>query len=329
VKAALGWAGRNGTWVVIAGVALGFAVPSLSELARPALAAAIFVFTFGSLLKFDLSSFRKEFVQTRRNVMMIVWASFGVPLLVALMIHVIQPGPEISQGLLFWALVPPSGACVAFAVLLGLRTPLALLATVVATAASPFYMPWLAAALGGFQLTADPAAMSLRLLAIIGGAWIAALLMKRFAGEFVRGNPDVMTGIAVVALFVAGLGSMHGMQDTFMAEPLQTLGLLALAYGVLAAAQLSGTLVFWRYGRSEALTAGLISSTRTITLGWVVLGTDLLPLADVFFGCAMVAKYTAPALFKALFARVMADAPTPIAAVPTSAHAKSVEAGKL
>lgn len=82
MKAALGWAGKNGTLVVIAGVVLGFAVPGLSALARPWLAAAIFVFTFGSLLKFDLSSFRKEFVQTRRNVAMIAWATFGIPLLV-------------------------------------------------------------------------------------------------------------------------------------------------------------------------------------------------------------------------------------------------------
>ena len=91
-------------------------------------------------------------------------------------------------------------------------TPLALLATVVATAASPFYMPWLAAALGGYQLATDPAEMCIRLLVIVGGAWIASLLLKRFAGSFVRDNPEAMTGIAVIALLVAGLGSMSGMQ---------------------------------------------------------------------------------------------------------------------
>jgi hypothetical protein len=59
-----------------------------------------------------------------------------------------------------------------------LSTPLALLATVAATAASPFYMPWLAAALGGYQVIINPAEMSLHLLLIVGGAGVAAFLVK-------------------------------------------------------------------------------------------------------------------------------------------------------
>jgi bile acid:Na+ symporter, BASS family len=154
-------------------------------------------------------------------------------------------------------------------------------------------------------------------------------VVKRFAGDFVRSNPDVMTGIAVAALFVAGLGSMRGMQATFVAEPLQTLGLLGLAYRVFAAAQVSGTVLFWRYGRSAALTAGLMSSTRTITLAWVVLGSDLMPLADVFFGCAMVAKYTAPALMKALIARLLARDSVAVDGGSSGSRAKPAEAGKI
>ena len=68
--------------------------------------------------------------------------------------------------------------------------------------------------------------------------------------------------------------------------------------------QCIGTLLFWRSNRSSALTAGLISGTRTITLAWVVLGSDVLPLADVFFAAGMVAKYTSPALTRWLIARL-------------------------
>jgi BASS family bile acid:Na+ symporter len=304
MKSALRFAGRNGSWVVIAGVVLGFVIPVLSDAARPYLVAAIFAFTFGSFLKFDLASFRREFTQAGRNIAMIAWATFGVPLAVFALLSLTKPGPDLTQGLLFWALVPSSGACVAFAVILGLNVPLALMATVIATAASPFYMPWLAATLGGYQLATDPAEMCIRLLVIIGGAWIASLLLKRFAGGFVRDNPDAMTGIAVVALFVAGLGSMRGMQAHFLAQPLDTLRLLGLAYGLLFGIQIVSTLLFWRSGPTAALTAGLISGTRTITLAWVVLGDDVLPLANIFLGCAMVAKYTGPALTKWLIARL-------------------------
>ena len=113
-----------------------------------------------------------------------------------------------------------------------------------------------------------------------------------------------MTGIAVLALFLAGLGSMRGMQANFLAKPHLIVELVLLSYLLLLGFQMVGTLLFWRCGRTPALTAGLISGTRTITLAWVVLGSDVLPLADMFLASAMVAKYTAPALTKWLITRL-------------------------
>jgi predicted Na+-dependent transporter len=241
--------------------------------------------------------------QGNAALLMVAWATFGVPLVVCALIRLTNPGPDLAQGLLFWALVPTSPACVAFAAILGLSAPLALLATVLATAASPFYLPVLAATLGGYQLVVDPMAMSAQLLLIVGGACVAAFLVKHFAAGFIRDNPDAIIGIAVFALILAGMGSMRGMQAYFLSQPVTALKLLALSYALNLGFQLCGTLLFWRCDRSSALTAGLISGTRTITLAWVVLGTNVLPLADVFFATGMVAKYTCPALTKWLIAR--------------------------
>ncbi len=309
----LQFAGKNGAWVVALGIVVGFCFPTLSNFARPYLAVAIFLFTFGSFLKLDKEALRKQIGETRVTVVMILWATFGVPLIVFVIIKLWQPAAGLAEGLLFWSLVPTSPACVAFAAILGLSTPLALLATVAATAASPFYMPVLAAGLGGFQLTINPAAMSFHLLAIVGGAAVAAFLVKQFASGFVRANPDAMTGIAVFALMLAGIGSMAGVQAYFVARPMVTLQLLALAYGFNLGFQCLGTLLFWRSTRNSALTAGLISGTRTITLAWVVLGNQVLPLANIFFAVGMIAKYTAPALTKRLVARLNR---TEISAIP-------------
>jgi bile acid:Na+ symporter, BASS family len=304
MKAILRFAGKNGAWVVVLGIVVGFCIPMVSNAARPYLALAIFLFTFGSFLKLDSEGFRQQISHTPAAVAMVLWATFGVPLVVFAIIWLFKPAPGLTEGLLFWSLVPTSPACVAFSVILGLSTPLALLATVAATAASPFCMPLLAAGLGGYHLAINPTAMSLHLLLIVGGAALAAYLVKRFAAEFVRDNPDAMTGIAVFALVLAGTGSMAGMQSYFFARPIVTLELLALAYALNLGFQCAGTMLFWRSGRNSALTAGLISGTRTITLGWVVLGANILPLANVFFGVGMVAKYTAPALTKWLITRL-------------------------
>ena len=307
MKSLLRWAGQNGAAIVIAGVVIGLCVPLLSELARPYLAVAIFIFTFGSFLKFDGKSLGSEISNVTRNALMVLWATFGVPLIVLLIMLVTRPGPELAQGLLFWSLVPASPACVAFAAILRLNIPIALMATVLGTAASPFYIPALAALFGGYRLDIDPLQTCLHLVLLVGGAFLASVAAKRLASTFIRENPEAMTGIAVLAMFLAGMGSMRGMQAHLLAQPATSLSFVLLAYVLLFGAELTGTLLFWRYGRTAALTAGLISGTRTITLAWVVLGDKVLPLADLFLAASMVAKYTAPGLTKWLLARIIAS----------------------
>ncbi|MEJ0094569.1 MAG: hypothetical protein WDN46_14375 [Methylocella sp.] len=305
IKSVLRWAGQNGAAVVIAGVVIGLCIPILSDMARPYLAVAIFIFTFGSFLKFDRKSIEGEIANMKRNILMVLWATFGVPLSIFLIIIIARPGPELAQGLLFWALVPASPTCVAFAVILRLNIPIALLATVLGTAASPFYIPALAALFGGYHLDIDPIEMSLDLALLVGGAFLASLAAKRLASTFLRENPEATTGIAILAMFLAGMGSMRGMQAQLLTQPETSLEFVLLAYALLFGAELTGTLLFWRYGRTAALTAGLISGTRTITLSWVVLGSHILPLADLFLATGMVAKYTAPGLTKWLLARII------------------------
>jgi BASS family bile acid:Na+ symporter len=325
MKAVLGWAGRNGAAVVIAGVVIGLCIPNLAALARPYLAIAIFIFTFGSFLKFDGTSLGRDASQARQLALMVLWATFGVPLLIMFLIRVTNPGPELAQGLLFWALVPASPACVAFAAILRLNIPIALLATVVGTALSPFYIPAFAAMFGGYTLDIDPLATCLHLVFLIGGAFLAAVAVKRLASTFVRENPEAMTGIAVFAMFLAGMGSMRGMQAHLLAQPQTSLEFVLLAFVMLFAAELVGTFLFWRYGRTAALTAGLISGTRTITLAWVVLGNKVLPLADLFLATSMIAKYTAPGLTKWLLTRVVAAEVGAVVPIPPASRQSPAE----
>jgi bile acid:Na+ symporter, BASS family len=317
MKNVLRWAGQNGALVVIAGVVIGLGIPLCAELARPYLAIAIFIFTFGSFLKFDATSLQQEMSNVQRNVLMVLWTTFGMPLLIMLIMIIARPGPELAQGLLFWALVPASPACVAFAAILKLNIPIALFATVAGTAVSPFYIPALAALFGGYRLDIDPWQTCLQLVLLIGGAFAASAVAKRFAGKVIRENPEAMTGIAVLAMFLAGMGSMRGMQAHILEQPATSFQFVVLAYALLFGAEILGTLLFWRYGRTAALTAGLISGTRTITLAWVVLGNKVLPLADLFLATSMIAKYTAPGLTKWLLLRII-EAPEPAALAPAA-----------
>jgi galactitol-specific phosphotransferase system IIC component len=94
---------------------------------------------------------------------------------------------------------------------------------------------------------------------------------------------------------------------------------------LLFGAEILGTLLFWRFGRTAALTAGLVSGTRTITLAWVVLGDRVLPLADLFLAAGMIAKYTAPGLTKWLLTRILTSGDTAPVAAPQPAPVASAK----
>ena len=175
-------AGRHGPALLCGGVLLGLAAPPLAEAARPLMSLAVFVITLGAFLKVDGAAFRAEAADRRPVLLVLAWATFGVPLATYGLVQLLRPGPDLSQGLLLCALAPPVGSAAAIAAMLGLNAPLALLATVAATVVAPLYLPPLAASLAGAELAIDPLALSARLAVIVGGAASVAWLLRRRAG---------------------------------------------------------------------------------------------------------------------------------------------------
>lgn len=98
MKKVLRLAGQHGAAIVIAGVVIGLAIPWVSEIARPYLAIAIFIFTFGSFLKFDSKTFQNEFASFQRNLLIVLWATFGIPIVVIGIIGFFDPAPNLPKG---------------------------------------------------------------------------------------------------------------------------------------------------------------------------------------------------------------------------------------
>lgn len=79
-----------------------------------------------------------------------------------------------------------------------------------------------------------------------------------------------MTGISVVGLLTIAIGAMHGMPQLVFGNGVQALSLLALAFAVSAGFQQVGFMLFLGLGKADAITIGLISDYRNVTLTWVV-----------------------------------------------------------
>jgi predicted Na+-dependent transporter len=303
----LAFAGRNGPLMLFGGVLIGLISPTLADAARPLLGLAVFVFTLGAFLKVDLASFRKELERPAWTACMLAWTTFGVPVVMLGLVRLVQPQSGLAQGMMLCMLAPPVGSAAAIAVMLGLSAPLSLLATVAATLLSPLYLPLLANWFAGYQLHIDPVAMTARLLLIVGGACACATLLRRHAGRFVAENPHAMTGIAVLGLILVAIGAMRGMRNYFVAHPREVVNCVVLAFAVNAGFQGLGAILFAPAGRMRALTVGLVSGNRNVTLAWAAASASLMgqQQVELYLAASVLPIFMLPALTRPVVARLL------------------------
>lgn len=301
LRDALAFAGRNGPAILFGGVLIGLVAPPLAEAARPLLGVAVFVFTLGAFLKVDLPSFRQEVENRTWIALALAWTMFGVPAATFGFINLFDMDPNLEQGLMLCMLAPPVGSAAAIAAMLGLRAPLSLVATVAATLVSPFYLPPLASWFAGCHLSLDPLGMMERLLVIVGGAGLCSALLKRYAGGFVARNPHAMMGIAVIGLILVAIGAMRGMQRYVLEHPVEVVRSLAIAFAANAGLQLLGAVLFAPAGASRALTVGLVSGNRNVTLAWAAAGASVAahPRVELYLAMSVLPIFMLPALLQA------------------------------
>ncbi len=306
----LDFAGRRGPTVLFIGVLLGLVVPALADWARPLMGLAVFTFTLGAFMKVRLEDFKAPLSRPGRLAAVLLWSTFGVPGVAILLARLVPLPGDVTQGFLICMLAPPVGSAAAIAAMLGLSPVLALLATVVATLLAPLYLPTIAAFAGNLQLHMNPWEMTLRLAAIVGSAAVVATLLRRYAAGFVQRNPQAMTGLAVAGLLMVALGAMRGMQGTVLAQPLLVAELLLLAFAVNAGFQLLGALLFLGQGRAEAVTVGLVSGNRNVTLAGVMAAPALVghPGVELYIALSVFPIFMMPALTRGILARYCAGA---------------------
>ena len=236
---------------------------------------------------------------------MLAWTLVGVPALAWALVHVLALPADIGLAIVLCVLASPVGSAAAMAAMLGLNAALALAATIVISLLALLYPPPIAALIGGSTVQIDAVAMLGRIVAVIGAAAGTAFALRRFAGAFVARNPSAMTGVSVVGLLTVAVGAMHGMPGHVLGHGVQALQLMALAFAVNIGFQLVGFVLFSRLGVADALTVGLVSGNRNVTLVWVVVAPWLggLPLVEAYLAASVFPIFMLPLVTKMLIAR--------------------------
>ena len=120
------------------------------------------------------------------------------------------------------------------AALMGLDAALSLATLVVCTAATPLTAPVFAALFAG-GMALSPLALGAELLAMLAGAALVAVLVRRAFGQsWIEAQKERIDGLSVIALFFFAVALMDGVLHAIVDEPLKVLGLTVLSFAPFA-----------------------------------------------------------------------------------------------
>ena len=312
--AVLLWLGRQGTRAVAALIVIGIVMPSIGALLKPFITEAVFVLLCIAFLRVDTAAFRIYLGRPMIVLAATAWTSLVIPTFFGagyLAFGLKDQSPDLFLALMLQAIASPLMAAPAFATMMGLDATLVLCSMVASTALLPFTAPLFVYAFIGPELTLAPLALGLRLFAMLVGSALVGLTLRRIAGlTAIERQKERIDGFNILVLFVFVAGVMESVAAHFLATPMITIGLAALAFVVFFAVLCLTTLLFASAGWERALTIGFMTSQRNVGLMLAATGGALPDLTWLYFAFAYFPLYLSPLLLQPLARRIIARSQT-------------------
>ncbi len=310
--AALSWLGRQGTRAVAALVVIGIAFPSIGAVLKPYVTEAVFALLCIAFLRVDTASFKTYLRRPAIVIAATAWTSVVVPVLFgvgALALGVNEQSPDLFLGLMLQAIASPMMAAPAFAALMGLDATLVLLTLITSTALIPLTAPLFALAFIGSSLSISPLALAAKLFAILAGAAVVGFAVRRVFGlAAIHRQKERIDGLNILFLFVFVAAVMESVGPRFLAAPMITVALAALAFVVCFAVLVLTALLFLFAGRERALALAFMASQRNMGLMLAATGGALPDLTWLYFALSQFPIYLSPQLLQPLVRRMIGRA---------------------
>jgi hypothetical protein len=316
--AALSWLGRQGTRAVTALVVIGIALPSIGAMLKPYVTEAVFALLGIAFLRVDTAAFKTVLRRPAIVLAATAWTSVAVPVLFGvgcLALGLNKQAPELFLGLMLQAITSPMMAAPALAALMGLDATLVLATLIGSTALIPLTAPLFAFVFVGPNLSISPGILAAKLFAILAGAAVAGFAVRRVFGPVaIQRQKDRIDGLNILFLFVFVAAVMESVGTRFLAAPMTTLGLAAIAFAVFFAVLFLTTIVFFSIGRERAVALGFMASQRNLGLMLAATGGALPDLTWLYFALSQFPIYLSLQLLKPLVQRMLGR--TPYAVTP-------------
>ncbi|MGJ5179620.1 Na+-dependent transporter [Bradyrhizobium oligotrophicum] len=305
---ALSWLGNQGTRAIVAVLLVAIAVPPLGELTRPYVTHAIFLLLCISFMRVDVAMLRAHLRRPALVLAATAWTTIAVPFLAGTLMRVTgldTADPDLQLALMLQATASPMMASPALAALMGLDATLVLITLVTSTALVPLTAPLFAYAFLGQALSLSPAALGLKLAAILAGAVaVAAAIRFAFGITAIRRHRAPIDGFNILILFVFASAIMAHFLADLVASPFHMLGLAVLAFAVFFLLLGTTILLFRSAGRERAMALGMMVSLRNMGLMLAATEGAIPGTTWLYFAMSQFPIHLAPQLLRPLVERL-------------------------
>jgi len=208
------------------------------------------------------------------------------------------------------AVASPMMAAPALAALMGLDATLVLVTLIASTALVPLTAPLFALVFVGPNLSIPPLMLAFKLFAILAGAALVGFIARRALGlAAIERHNERINGLNILVLFVFVAAVMENVGARFLAAPMVTTALAALAFVMFFAVLFLTALLFVPAGRERALALGFMASQRNMGLMVAATGGALPDLTWLYFALSQFPIYLSPHLLQPLVRRILGRAP--------------------
>jgi len=302
--------GRNGRWMLVAGLVAGVVLPSAATLVRPLLTPLIALILFVSVLRVSPDRLRSALGHAGRDIPILIGLQFLLPLAFAGIFRLVGYSGDLADALILMAAAAPIAGGPGIAVMTGLDGMTALRLLVWGTLMLPVtsLLPLQIVFSGQSISVVGPA---LRLTAIIFAAGGLAVLVRLYLLKRVEGRrAEILDGISALLLAAFVLGLMDAIQPLLLSQPLQVVAMLtaafAASFGLQAATRsLAAWLGSLRGGgdfREEGALA-IVAGNRNIGLFLAALPAAMMDPMMVFVGCYQIPMFLTPILLTRYYRR--------------------------
>ncbi|WNW10619.1 hypothetical protein RRX38_05430 [Pseudomonas sp. DTU_2021_1001937_2_SI_NGA_ILE_001] len=298
------WLTKKGPTVLALGCGVGIFLPTAATYMRPMMPMMVFIFVLGTLLRVD----NKKIIEAAKNIhTSIVFPLIFVvacPYILGWTIKLLSRNDELALAVALAVAAPPASGNSAVARMLKLAPSVALVSTLCSMVLIPVSAPLILYFFKNHvDIAINPIDLAIRLAILIGSAEGAALLIRRFAFNFVSQHGIAIDGVVISALFIFAVGTMAGMQELILHDPGLVLAVILLVYGINLVMQLSCGFLFPGWPQLKA-TIGLTAGNRNVGLLWSALGLSISPTLLLVFACSQLPIHTMPRILQYVLPRL-------------------------